>query len=278
MPPNFLTLTPSIELPLYAKRIIITAPRNYALRLYREIVQQGGLPLLMPTIETCLLTDNTELDRVLHKIEEFDWIVFTSRNGIEAFLERMRVLGLSLSVLESCFVCAIGKDTDKLTDLGIKVNLVPREPSPAGIIAELANFAEDIRGKSILVPAPEVMDVPEPDIIPNFVCELQQLDMKVTRVPTYTTRCLDGTIYEVELELIRQGKIDAIAFSSTAEIESFLNMIDSSDDLQQTLVACFGPYTATNAKKLGLDVAIVAEDYSSFEGFAEAIAAFWATS
>lgn len=277
MPPNFLSLTPSIELPLYGKRIIITAPRNYALRLYREIMQQGGLPLLMPTIETCLLTDNTELDRVLHEIEKFDWIVFTSRNGIEAFLERMRVLGISLSVLESCFVCAIGKDTDKLTDLGIKVNLVPQEPSPAGIIAELANL-EDIRGKSILVPAPEVIDVPEPDIIPNFVSELQRLDMKVTRVPTYTTKCLDGIIYEVELELIRRGKIDAIAFSSTAEIESFLNMIDSSNDLQKTLVACFGPYTAANGRKLGLDVTIVAEDYSSFEGFAEAIAAFWANS
>jgi uroporphyrinogen-III synthase len=277
MSSNFCTLTPSIDLPLYGKRIVITAPRNYALRLYREIVRQGGLPLLMPTIETCLLTDNTELDRVLHQIEEFDWIAFTSRNGIEAFIERMRVLGISLSVLQSCFVCAIGKDIDKLTDLGIKVNLVPQEPSPTGIITELANL-EDIRGKSILVPAPEVIDVPEPDIIPNFVCQLQRLDMKVTRVPTYTTKCLDKTTYEVELELIRQGKIDAIAFSSTAEIESFLNMIDSSSNYQNTVIACFGPYTATNAKKLGLDVTIVAENYSSFEGFAEAIAAFWANS
>lgn len=277
MSSNLLSLTPSVDLPLYGKRIIITAPRNYALRLYREIVGQGGLPLLMPTIETCLLTNNTELDRVLHEIEEFDWIAFTSRNGIEAFLERLRVLGLSLSVLQSCLVCAIGKDIDKLTDVGIKVNLVPQEPSPAGIIAELANL-EDIRGKSILVPAPEVIDVPEPEIIPNFVAELQRLDLKVTRVPTYTTKCLDGKMYEVELELIRQGKIDAIAFSSTAEIESFLNMIDASDVLPQTVVACFGPYTATNARKLGLDVAIVAEDYSSFEGFAEAIAAFWTNS
>jgi uroporphyrinogen-III synthase len=89
------------------------------------------------------------------------------------------------------------------------------------------------------------------------------------------TRCLDKTLYDVELNLIRQGKIDAIAFSSTAEVESFLPMVNSKQDYQQCAIACFGPYTAANAKKLGINVSIIAKDYSSFQGFAEAIAAFF---
>ncbi|NES24589.1 MAG: uroporphyrinogen-III synthase, partial [Symploca sp. SIO3E6] len=127
----------------------------------------------------------------------------------------------------------------------------------------------------VLVPVPEVIGVPEPDIVPNFVAGLQQLGMEVTPVPTYTTRCLGSDIYEVELELIRQGKIDAIAFSSTAEVEAFLQMFDSPQDYEHCIIACFGPYTAANAQKLGLNVSIIAQDYSSFAGFAEAIATFF---
>ena len=99
--------------------------------------------------------------------------------------------------------------------------------------------------------------------------------MKVTRVPAYTTRCLDKNLYEVELNLVRQGKIDAIAFSSTAEVESFLKMVNSPTDYEYCVVACFGPYTAANAQNLGVNVSICSKDYSSFEGFAEAIAEFF---
>jgi uroporphyrinogen-III synthase len=86
---------------------------------------------------------------------------------------------------------------------------------------------------------------------------------------------LDKNVYEVELNLIRQGMIDAIAFSSTAEVESFLKMVNSPSDYDHCVVACFGPYTAANAKNLGVKVSVVSKDYSSFEGFAEAMAAFF---
>ncbi|WP_290882067.1 uroporphyrinogen-III synthase [Fischerella sp.] len=267
-------LTPSVKLPLYSKRIIVTAPRNYAVRLSQQLIQQGALPLLMPTIETCLLDDFAELDTALAKIDAFDWIAFTSRNGIDAFFQRLEYLGLDPWLLKNCCFSAIGKDAEQLAAFGVKVDLIPQQPSPEGIIAELAKIP-DIREKTILVPVPEVVGVPEPDIIPNFVASLEKLGMSVTRVPTYMTRRLDKCFYEVELRLIRQGNIDVIAFSSTAEVAGFLQMVSSKEDYEQCAIACFGPYTATNAKKLGLNVSIVAKDYSSFAGFAEAIASFF---
>lgn len=272
--PDINLLTPSIKLPLYGKRILVTAPRNYATRLSEQIINFGGLPLLMPTIETCLLENYAELDTTLRQIDEFDWIAFTSRNGIDAFFQRMISLGISTATLITCQFCAIGKDAERLASFLERVDLIPTESSPEGIVSELSKIP-DIHGKTVLVPVPEVVGLPEPNVVPNFISSLKTLGMKVTRVPTYTTRCLDKSIYGVELSLIRQGMIDAIAFSSTAEVESFLQMVNSKSEYEPCVVACFGPYTAANAEKLGVNVSIVSEDYSSFKGFAEAIANFF---
>ncbi len=228
----------------------------------------------MPTIETCLLENYSELDMALRRIDEFDWIAFTSRNGIDAFFQRMDFLGISMTTLKRCKVCAIGKDSERLSSFLERVDLIPTESSPAGIVLELSKIPK-IHEKTVLVPVPDVMGLPEPNVVPNFISSLNTLGMTVTRVPTYTTRCLDRSIYRVELSLIRQGMLDAIAFSSTAEVESFLQIVNSKNDYEHCVVACFGPYTAANAEKLGVNVSIVSEDYSSFEGFAEAIAKFF---
>ncbi|MEH1869359.1 MAG: uroporphyrinogen-III synthase [Nostoc sp.] len=266
-------LTPSRELPLYGKRILVTAPRNYAYRLSEQIIKQGGLPVFMPTIETCYLSNYTKLDAALNHIVEFDWIVFTSRNGITAFFHRMNDLNIPVSVVEKCQLCALGKDAENLLSFCGKVDLIPTESSPAGIVAELAKIPQ-IYGKKVLIPAPEVVGLPEPDVVPNLIKDLQQLGIEVTRVPTYITQGLDTSIYSIELNLIHQGMIDVIAFSSTAEVESFLTMVNSRD-YEVCTIACFGPYTTANARKLGVNVSIVSRDYSSFEGFAEAIAEFF---
>ncbi|MBE8971358.1 uroporphyrinogen-III synthase [Nostocales cyanobacterium LEGE 12452] len=267
-------LTPSINLPLYGKRILVTAPRNYAYRLSEQIIKKGGLPIFMPTIETCYLSNYTQLDTALAHIDEFDWILFTSRNGITAFFQRINELNIPISLVQKCHLCALGKDAESLLSFCGKVDLIPTESSPAGIVVELAKLPQ-IHEKKVLIPAPEVVGLPEPDVVPNLITDLQQLGIEVTRVSTYITQGLDKTIYGMELNLIREGIIDVIAFSSTAEVESFLTMVNSQNDYEHCVIACFGPYTTANAQKLGMNVAIVARNYSSFEGFAEAIAAFF---
>ena len=278
-------LTPSHQLPLNGKRILVTAPRNYAARLTQEIISYGGLPVMMPTIETCLLENYTELDQVLRQINSFHWLAFTSRNGIEAVCQRLATLNIPLSILEQCVVCALGKDADRLRQLGVKVDLVPNEASPQGLIEQLAATSE-LSQQKILVPVPQVVGIPEPNIIPQFVTGLESLGLQVTRVSAYTTRCFSAHLYPVELNLVRNGNIDVIAFSSTAEVSAFLQMVDEPKDYQDCAIceggryaiACFGPYTAANARDLGLEVDIVAEDFSSFKGFAKAMGEFFSAS
>lgn len=274
MKPPVSSLSPSIQLPLHGKRILITAPRNYAVRLSHALIQQGALPLLMPTIETCILDQFSNFDKILNSLVTFDWIAFTSRHGIDAFCQRLEQLSLSPSLLQNTQICAIGKDADRLLEWGIQTHLSPIESSPAGIVEELAQIP-DICGQTILVPVPEVVGIPEPDVVPNFVAGLERLGMRVTCLRAYKTQCLDPTLYDVEFNLLREGKIDLVAFSSTAEIEAFFKMNPAKFEGLSTVVACFGPYTAANAKKLGLTVDIVAQDYSSFEGYAVAIAKFF---
>ncbi len=267
-------LLPSHQLPLYNKRIVITAPRNYASRFAQEVLKFGGLPIIMPTIETCLLETYDQLDKYLENINQFNWIAFTSRNGIDAFFVRLEQLNLPLSIINYCQLTAIGKDAERLNELGLTVDLIPAESSPKGIVRQLAKYP-NINQESILVPIPEVISIPEPNIIPNFIQGLQQLGMNVTPIPIYKTQSLPKSLYQIELELIKTGKIDLIAFSSTGEIEAFLSMVQSPQDYQKCLIACFGSYTAKNAQELGLTVSIVAQDYSSFTGFVQAIITYF---
>ncbi|MCS6883127.1 MAG: uroporphyrinogen-III synthase [Oscillochloridaceae bacterium] len=265
------SLRPSEALPLFGRRILLTAPRTYAPRFAAAILDQGGLPVLMPTIETTLLDDYTALDACLRQRKTFDWIAFTSRNGIEALLYRCEQLGLSTTALNACRLAAIGKDAERLAELGLRVDLTPREPSPRGIVTALAAL-DTIQGAAILVPAPLVEGVPEPDVIPTFVADLQRCGMRATRVPAYRTRALDRARYAPELALMRQGAIDAIAFSSAAEIAAFLTMVNTPQDYGHCAICCFGPYTAQYARQMGLSPDVIAEDFSSFDGFATAIA------
>ncbi|MBH8551767.1 uroporphyrinogen-III synthase [Nostocaceae cyanobacterium CENA357] len=266
-------LTSSSKLPLYGKRILITAPKNYAFRFSEQIIKKGGIPVFMPTIETCYLSNYTELDNALSRIDKFNWIIFTSRNGIMGFFERMNSLDIPISALQNCQLCALGKDAEILVTFCGRVDLIPQESSPAGIILELGKIPQ-INQQTVLVPAPEFVGIPEPNVIPNLITDLQNLGMTITRISSYITQCTDKNIYTVELNLIRQGMIDVIAFSSTAEVESFLRMVDSHNDYESCIVACFGPYTAANTRKLGVNVSILSKDYSSFAGFTEAIAEF----
>ncbi|WP_129626564.1 uroporphyrinogen-III synthase [Candidatus Oscillochloris fontis] len=263
-------LVSSEQQVLFGRRILITAPRNYALRFAQAVLRHGGLPILMPTIETDLLSDYTELDAALHQRAHLDWIAFTSRNGIETVLHRCDALQIPVKELNHCHLAAIGRDAERLREVGLRVSLLPSEPSPRGIVAELAQRPES-RGQRILVPAPAVEGLEEPDVIPNFVAGLEEIAMIPLRVPAYRTRVLEARRYQLELDLIRRGAVDAIAFSSAGEVAGFLAMIDP--PAAGPAICCFGPYTAANARRMGLEPSVVASDFSSFDGFVEAIAA-----
>ncbi|MDJ0926714.1 MAG: uroporphyrinogen-III synthase [Gammaproteobacteria bacterium] len=267
--PRDRTLIASADLPLHGKRVLFCAPRNYASKLAGLLVRHGALPVWMPTIAIEPLQDYSQLDTAIRSLSGYDWISFTSRNGIEAFFDRLDALGLDTQVLSQTRVSALGNDAGALEEMGVAVDLLPSAASTRGVVEELHRRGET--NASILLPVPEVIGMAEPSVIPDYVALLQGIGMKPERVPAYATRRVTAGL-DTELRMILDGKLDLIAFTSVAEIDALLSLLgDDRRVLDDLTIACYGPVTANGAAQRGLQVEFIAENYAAFEGFIAAM-------
>lgn len=267
------TLVMREALPLYLKRILFTTPRNYAAKLARLLILRGALPVWMPTIVIEAMHDYHEFDQAIRNLSEYSWLAFTSRNGIDAFFDRLEALTLDTGILKNTKLCALGNDAKALQEKGIEVDLVPPVASTKGIVDELER--REIKSGRILLPVPEVVGMKEPRVIPDLVGWLSGIGMDVHRVPAYTTRrSSDGL--SVEKKMLLDGTINMVAFTSAAEIESLLFLLgEERGVLQRTIVASYGPVTAGGATERGVHSEIVSKDFSALEGFVEAMELYY---
>jgi len=258
------------DLPLYGKTVLYTTPRNYAGKLGRLLIERGARPVWMPTIYIEPVADYRVFDEALRERDRYDWIAFTSRNGIDAYLNRMAALGLTPEDVLGVKAAAIGNDAALLKQGGITPVLVPPTPSPIGIVRELER--RGVSSGTVLVPAPDVIGMAEPRVVPEFIENLEAIGLTTKRVPAYLT-ARETEDLEVGTRMLLAGEIDMIAFTSRGEIESLLlHLGDDSGALnEKTVLACFGPITSAGAELRNLRVDVVAKDYSRFEGFVAAM-------
>lgn len=254
------------------RKVLFGTPEGYAQRLGSAIEKAGAIPVSIPFIETVIPEDNPALDSLFSNLETYDYIAFSSRKAIEAFFNSRDTI--NNQQLTDVNFCAIGKDADLLREYGINPDIIPDEPSPAGIIQSLKKI-KGIDEKAVAVIVPEVKGISEPNIVPDFIRGLQVLGMEVLRVNAYRTGMAEIEKKQEVVSEILSGRFDILAFTSTAEAEAFLLMMDDQPLPTDQVIACFGPYTAGNVRKLGLKVDIVAEDYSSFEGFVKAMKQYY---
>ncbi|MBI5375455.1 MAG: uroporphyrinogen-III synthase [Candidatus Schekmanbacteria bacterium] len=252
------------ELPLFGKHILITSPRNYAGILVKYLVERGAKPVWMPTIEIEPVKDYHALDNAINGLSGYDWVGFSSRNGIEAFFKRLNVLKINpQEAFRKTKTCAIGADSEALESRGITPDLIPEEASTEGIVEEMKR--RNIKSGRILLPVPEVIGMKEPRIVPEFVARLKRLGMDVERIPAYTTAPVKNG-YDLEKKMLINCEIDVVTFTSSAEVDSMLSILGNRKEaLNSTTIACVGPYTGATAKNMGLDVKIMPENnFSSF--------------
>lgn len=263
------TLLSQAELPLFGRRILFCAPRNYAAKLARLLVLRGARPVWMPTIVIEPMPDYREFDDAIRNLARYHWLAFTSRNGIEAFFDRLAALGLGTGILGNTKLAALGNDGKALEERGLRVDCLPAVATTKGMVEEIERRGENT-GR-ILVPVPEVRDMEEPSIIPDFTRWLKDAGMEVHRVPAYVTRRIaDG--FAIEKQLIVDRRLDLIAFTSVGEIESLLHILgDQRDILNSHVIACYGPMTAGGARERGIRVDIMPGHSSAFEHYIEAM-------
>jgi len=252
------------------RRILFTAPRQYASRLSSLLIQSGAHPVWLPAIEITQLSDNTELDAALLQLSEYTHVAYTSRNGINAVLQRLELLHDGAERAQEAVsrsgarFCALGKDGAALLEAGYPCDVLPTEPSTQGLVKELVERGEAQDARII---------------IPRFVEALEAAGAHAIRVEAYATAygCY-GDIGNVEIRQLLAGEIDAVVFSSTAESEALAQAAGGLERLRKvitatgTLLAAHGPYTAKGAGAvLGLDIPCVSKRFGTFEGVVEAL-------
>ena len=243
--------------PLFGRRVVVTRARAQAGELSRELEALGAEVFEFPTIEIKPPEDFGPLDEAIRVLDSFDWIVFTSVNGVEAFVKRLKYHGLDLRVVpRRTKLAAIGPATAKRAEeAGLRVDVTPEEYRAEALIGVLAK--DSLRGKKVLIPRAKVAR----EILPE---KLREAGAEVVVPPAYES-VPSGEGRERLQELLENGEVDCVTFTASSTVENFVRSFDEKEAeriLSKTRVACIGPITAKTARDHGIRIDAEAEEYT----------------
>jgi uroporphyrinogen III methyltransferase / synthase len=250
--------------PLFGRGIVITRPEAQAEGFAELLRAEGARVIPFPVIRIAPPENWEPLDQALNRLDAYDWIVFTSANGVSSFFRRLPEGGRDIRDLKGIRIATIGPATAAaVRALGIRVDLVPEEFISEGVVR--AFTGEDLRGRRVLLPRAEEAR----DVIPEG---LEKLGAAVDVVSVYRTLRSDRDAAEL-MPLLNGDKVDVIAFTSPSTVTNFMGIMGPDFHLPPKVrIACIGPVTAAAAKKAGLAVDILQERYTVPE-LVDAIAA-----
>lgn len=252
------------RLPLFGKRILITRAPGQAHTFARKVMELGGEPVCLPVIDLVPPDDYTPLDRALARLPEYDWVVFTSANGVKFFVQRLQELRIDIRQVRG-EIAAIGPATAAaLSRLGLQVAYQPGEYRAEALLEGLAERIPP--GSRVLLPRAAGAR----EVLPEG---LRSRGIEAEVVPAYRTVPAGARYRGAVQELLENGRIHVITFTSSSSVRNFVSLF-AGKDLKELLggsrVACIGPVTAETARSLGLRVDIVAREYT-IEGLLESI-------
>lgn len=251
------------RLPLFGKRIVITRTHEHAGTLREALAALGAEVIQIPTIEIRDPASWEPLDAAIRRLEQFDYLLVTSVNGVRSFLARLRACGRDVRDLKGLTIGAIGPATAaELARTGIKVDLMPGEYRAEGLLDALASH--DLRGKSFLIPRAKVAR----DLVPKVLTER---GARVEVVEAYQT--VVPELGAGELERLLTPPPHVITFTSSSTASNFAKLVGEDkvvEVLRGVTVASIGPITSDTVRKLGLPVSIEAAE-STIPGLVQAI-------
>lgn len=238
--------------PLAGRAILVTRPAGQAPRLVSALREQGADPIELPVIAIEPPTSFEPMDEAIRR-RNYDWVVFTSANGVRFFHERLRALGESADWFQRARVAAIGPETARaVRAIGVTADLVPDEYVAEALVACLA-VAAPLHGQRVLLPRADIAR----DALSGG---LMREGAVVDSVVAYRTVAAP-TSPEIERRL-SAGEIDAITFTSSSTVRAFLGMLSSPHVLDQLTLACIGPITAQTLRISGFEPTVVAQTYT----------------
>jgi uroporphyrinogen III methyltransferase/synthase len=250
------------RLPLFGQRIVITRDRSQAGELAVKLHALGAEPIELPVIEIQAAPDSSRLDGAIANLESYDWIIFTSVNGVRFFLKHLDRSARDLRALRAK-ICAIGPATrNAVEQLHLKVDVVPEEYVAESLVSALERF--DLWGKRMLLPRAAVAR----DLVP---ATLSGRGAQVEVVEAYRTVIPDDLPQRAREIFSGRNRPDWVTFTSSSTVKNLIAAAGK-DLLEGVRIASIGPVTTETARAYGLTVDVQANPFT-MEGLVGAIAA-----
>jgi uroporphyrinogen III methyltransferase/synthase len=237
--------------PLFGQRIVVTRARDQASELKRLLEDSGAQVLQFPTIEIAPPLSYDSLDRVIDG--KYDWLVFTSTNGVASFFDRLFAKGKDVRALAGAKVAAVGQSTAAdLRARGIAPDVVPQRFISTELLPLLA---EDQRGiRTAVVRAESGND--------ELIAELRSRGGEVDLAVAYRNIAADVDLDALRA-LIANDAIDAVTFTSASTVENFFAKLtdqERSRILQRATIVSIGDATSAAIRKFGKAPDLVAKN------------------
>ncbi len=249
--------------PLHGRRVVVTRAAAQQGALADALREQGAQVLALPVIAFAP-TPRGPIEDAVAQLEGYDDVVFTSANGVDAFLEVLFAAGRDLRAFAGTRVCAIGPATARrLADRGLVPDLVPPEYVAESLLDAMS--VGGVAGRRVLIPRAAVAR----ELLPDG---LREAGAGVTVLPVYET--VSPAPDEGVREAVATGEVDWITFTASSTVGGLTAIFDDSElaKLRASVkVACIGPVTADTARAAGFDVAVVAAEYT-IDGLVRALA------
>ncbi len=255
-----------IKKPLFGKSIILTRDEQGNAEFAAKIIARGGNPIELTTMKIGPLTHSNKFLRALTKIAEYDWIIFTSSNGVKIFFEALHSLCNDARVFASAKVAAIGpKTSEKLSEFGIRPDFVPSVFTSKELGLQLINCA-NLQNKNVLALRSELAT-------DKLIELLEQAGAKVNNVAIYTAMANKCPTKPLE-EKISKGQVDWLTFASPFSVQAFFEQIPREIvNSSKIRIASIGPVTSEQLRKLDVKVNVTAKEHT-IDGLLSAIEAY----
>jgi len=240
------------RLPLFGQRVAVTRAAGQAAELRERLHALGAEVLELPVIAIEPPLDPAPLARAVECIAEYDWLIFTSVNGVRFFTEALDRSARDVRDVRAC-VCAIGPATRRAVEaLHVKVDLMPERYVAESLVAAFAEI--ELAGKRVLIPRAAVAR----DVIP---LELGRRGARVEVVEAYRNLVPAGAEERVRAAFEAGRQPHWITFTSSSTVRNFVELAGRAA-LEGVRVASIGPVTSETLRKCGITVDAEAREYT----------------
>ena len=250
--------------PLKNLQVLVTRPESQARDFMSQLEKAGASPILLPTIKIVEPPSWAAADHAINQLESYQWLLLTSINGVNCFFQRLHEKGLSSTDWAHLTTISVGpKTAHAATKIGLKSDMIAKEYAAEGIIELFSD--RDLKQQKILLPRA----LKAREILPE---SLRRQGAVVDVVPVYET-IFPPESAQLLNHLLNEKMIDIITVTSASSATNLVKHCHNPEtlkSLKKIATACIGPITAEAATQAGLNVKIIADDYTS-EGLLKAL-------